>query len=148
MNAAAARMKRILRVRAVEHRIAQMRLAEADNRLLSLARISQRIDALRAGAGTDAGITDGLMLKSVGEMAMRLEIAQRDMAAPVEAASARRSILEAERGSAWAREERAARLHQRAASHAETAQEQRADANRPARRGAKNHPLSKKEQSA
>jgi hypothetical protein len=136
MSVAANRMKRILRVRAIEHRIAQMRLAEANNRLHSLARIGERIEALRARAGTDAGLTDGLSLKSVGEMAMRLEVAQRDMIAPVAAASARRSALDTERGAAWAREERAARLHQRASDHEEKSQEQRADANRPARRNA------------
>jgi hypothetical protein len=129
-------MKRILRVRAIEHRIAQMRLAEADNRLNTLARIGERIDALRARAVTDAGITNGLSLKSVGEMAMRLEAAQHDMAAPVAAASARRNALDAERGTAWAREESAARLHQRAADYEEKSQEQRAEANRPARRNA------------
>ena len=52
MSSNASRYQRILRVRAVEHRIAQQRLADADRRLQTLKQIADRIDALRVQASS------------------------------------------------------------------------------------------------
>jgi hypothetical protein len=133
MSGMAARLQRILRVRGVEHRIAQLRLAEADNRLTSLTQIGARIDTLRSKATPGSGLIDGQSLNAVGEMAMRLERARRDMAAPVKAAEIERQEREIRRGAAWAREEGTSRLHQRAANGEAQASDMRADANRPVR---------------
>lgn len=136
MSASASRYQRVLRVRAVEHRIAQQRLADADRRLQTLKQIADRIDALRTQASAGTGIIDGQVLKSLGEMAARLESAGADLATPMAAASDHRYAMDSKRGAAWAREESAIRLLQRSIEDQLTASERRSDANRPARRDA------------
>jgi hypothetical protein len=133
MSGKASRLQRILRVRVVEHRIASLRLAEADNRLSSLTQIGSRIDQLRTKASAGSGLTDGQSLNAMGEMAIRLERACDDMVAPVKAAEAERQDRDARRGTAWAREEGTSRLLQRTTSEEEHVAEQRAAANLPMR---------------
>lgn len=133
MSGSASRLQRILRVRAVEHRIVQMRLAEAEKRHTTLLQIGSRIDALRARVNPGSGAINGASLKAMGEMAGRLETARADMANPVAAAESERKASEILRGAAWAREEGASRLHQKAASREAASAELRADANRPHR---------------
>jgi hypothetical protein len=134
MSATASRYQRVLRVRAVEHRIAQQQLADADRRLQTLKQIADRIDALRTQASAGTGTVDGQILKSLGEMAARLERAGADLATPMAAAFDHRSKMDTKRSAAWAREESAIRLLQRSIEDELAASEQRADANRPARR--------------
>ena len=134
MSATASRYQRILRVRAVEHRIAQQRLADADRRLQSLKQIADRIDALRTQASAGTGIVDGQVLKSLGEMAARLERAGADLATPMAAAFDHHLMMDTKRGAAWAREESAIRLLQRSVEDELAQSERCADANRPARR--------------
>jgi hypothetical protein len=136
MTAAPSRYQRILRVRAVQHRIAQQRLADADRRLQALKQIADRIDALRTQASAGAGIADGQVLKSLGEMAMRLEKARADLATPMASAQDHQNSMDSKRGAAWAREESAIRLLQRSVEDELIARERRADANRPVRRAA------------
>ena len=134
MTATASRYQRVLRVRAVEHRIAQQRLADADRRLKTLKQIADRIDALRTQAKAGTGIVDGQVLKSLGEMASRLERAGSDLAFPMAAASDHQYAMDTKRGAAWVREESAIRLLQRSVEDELVVSERRADANRPARR--------------
>jgi hypothetical protein len=136
MTAAPSRYQRVLRVRAVQHRIAQQRLVDADRRLQALKNIADRIDALRAQASAGAGIADGQVLKSLGEMAMRLENARADLATPMASALDYQNLMDSKRGAAWAREESAIRLLQRSVEDELVVRERRADANRPARRAA------------
>jgi hypothetical protein len=130
MSGVAARLLRIVRVREVEHRIAQLRLAEADRRLASLTQIGERIDMLRARASAGSGVTDGASLNAAGEMAARLEAARADIKAPVAAAEAERFAREKRRGVAWASQEGAARLHERTVRFEAAAVDIRTDANR------------------
>ena len=136
MTATASRYQRVLRVRAVEHRIAQQRLADADRRLQTLKQIADRIDALRAQARAGTGNVDGQVLKSLGEMAARLERAGADLAMPMAAAFNHQFAMDSKRSAAWAREESAIRLLQRSVEDQLIASERRSDANRPARRDA------------
>ena len=136
MTATASRYQRVLRVRAVEHRIAQQRFADADRRLQTLKQIAGRIDALRTQASAGTGIIDGQVLKSLGEMAARLERARADLAMPIAAAFDHHSVMDSKRGAAWAREESAIRLLQRSVEDQLIASERRSDANRPAQRDA------------
>ena len=137
MTATASRYQRVLRVRAVEHRIAQQRLADADRRLQTLKHIADRIDALRSQASTGTGIVDGQVLKSLGEMAARLERAGADLAMPMAAAFDHQNAMDTKRGAAWAREESAIRLLQRSIVDELADSERRTDANRPAPRDVK-----------
>lgn len=134
MTAATSRYQQVLRVRAVEHRIAQQRLADAERRLNTLKQIADRIDTLRAQASAGTGVADGQVLKSLGEMAMRLENARADLATPMASALDHQISMDSKRGAAWAREESAIRLLQRCVEDELAASERRADANRPARR--------------
>jgi hypothetical protein len=133
MSATASRYQRVLRVRAVEHRIAQQRLADADRRLQCLKQIADRIDALRIQASAGTGVVDGQVLKSLGEMAARLESASADLAKPIAAALDHQYAMDSKRGAAWAREESAIRLLQRSVEDELSKSEQRLDANRPSR---------------
>ena len=136
MSATASRYQRVLRVRAVEHRIAQQRLADADRRLQSLKQIADRIDALRTQASAGTGVAHGQVLKSLGEMAARLERAGADLAMPLAAAFDHQNAMHSKRSAAWAREESAIRLLQRSIEDELADSERRADANRPVRRDA------------
>jgi hypothetical protein len=120
-----------MRVRAVEHQLAKLRLATADNRLLSLTQVGDRIDSLRAQIFAEPGATDGLTLRSMGEMATRLDTARSDMTVPIAVADAHRDEMDIRRRAAWAREEGADRLHARASNAETISAERRADANRP-----------------
>ncbi len=131
MSGTAARLRRILRVRSVEHHIAQQRLAQAEKRLAALAQIGDRIDDLRRQVATGSGIVDGASLKAAGEMAERLAQATADMAAPLQAAADEHQLCEVRRGAAWCREEGASRLHMQADEREAAEAGRRADANRP-----------------
>ena len=134
MSATASRYQRLLRVRGVEHRIAQQRAADADRRLQTLKQIADRVDALRTQACSGTGVVDGQVLKSLSEMASRLETAGADLVKPMAAAFDHQNAMDVKRGVAWAREESAIRLLQRSVEDQLAESERRADANRPARR--------------
>jgi hypothetical protein len=129
-----ARRARILRLRSIEHRIAQAKLARADAALLNLTRIVERIDALKNGLGTTQGGTSGMALKAMTEMAMRLDTAQSGMVTPINEAEARRTEFSLLRVAAQQKEDSAAKLHEKAATHEAAARILRADANRPYRK--------------
>lgn len=134
MTSLAQRRARILRVRQMEHRVARVRLATAEATLANLDRISGRLSGLRASLKPDAERTSGLALKAMAEMALRLESAQTDLAAPIGNAENNRVRSIAERVFAKGREEGAEKLHNRAVRTETYEQNRRADANRPFRK--------------
>lgn len=134
MTSLAQRRARILRVRQMEHRVARVRLATAEATLANLDRISGRLSGLRASLKPDAERTSGLALKAMAEMALRLESAQTDLAAPIGNAENNRVRSIAERVFAKGREEGAEKLHSRAVRTETYEQNRRADANRPFRK--------------
>jgi hypothetical protein len=125
---------RLLRLRTIEHRIAQAKLARADAALLNLERISGRIAALKNGLGAGEGRTSGMALKAMTEMATRLDAAHCGMIAPIGEAQARRAEFYALRITAQQKEESAAKLHVKAATSEAAMRTLRADANRPHRK--------------
>lgn len=128
------RRSRIVRVRQMEHRVARAKLATAEAALANLDRISVRISSLRATLKPNAERTTGLALKSMAEMALRLDAAQSDLAAPIRGAKHERTRSMADRLAAKSREDGAEKLREKAL-HAETVEEaRRADANRPFRK--------------
>jgi hypothetical protein len=118
----------------MEHRVARVRLATAEATLANLDRISGRLSGLRASLKPDADRTSGLALKAMAEMALRLESAQTDLAAPIGNAENNRVRSIAERVFAKGREEGAEKLHNRAVRTETYEQNRRADANRPFRK--------------
>ena len=133
MNARTARRKRIIRVRSVEHQMAEANLARANGELANLVELAKRLETLRVDLAMAKGAVAGRALNSVGELAMRLDIAQESLTAPLSNASQRRDHMGALAQSAMVKEESAVRLYERSRKSAEVEQERRDDANRPHR---------------
>ena len=135
MNARTARRKRIIRVRTVEHQLAEANLARANGELANLVELAKRLETLRVDLAMAKGAVAGRALNTIGELAMRLDIAQESLTAPLAGASQRRDEMGARAQSAMAKEESAVRLYERSRKSAEAEQERRSDANRPHRAG-------------
>ena len=133
MNARTARRKRIIRVRTVEHQLAEANLARANGELANLVELAKRLETLRVDLAMAKGAVAGRALNTIGELAMRLDIAQESLTAPLAGASQRRDEMGARAQSAMAKEESAVRLYERSRKSAEVEQERRDDANRPHR---------------
>lgn len=133
MNARTARRKRIIRVRSVEHQMAEANLARANGELANLVELARRLETLRVDLAMAKGAVAGRALNTIGELAMRLDIAQESLTAPLAGASQRRDEMGARALSALAKEESAVRLYERSRKSAEAEQERRDDANRPHR---------------
>lgn len=133
MTARTARRKRIIRVRTVEHQMAEANLARANGELANLVELAKRLETLRVDLAMAKGAVAGRALNTIGELAMRLDIAQESLTAPLSNASQRRDAMGALAQSAMAKEESAVRLYERGRKSAEVEQERRADANRPHR---------------
>lgn len=133
MNARTARRKRIIRVRTVEHQQAEANLARANGELANLVELAKRLETLRVDLAMAKGAVAGRALNTIGELAMRLDIAQESLTAPLAGASQRRDEMGARAQSAMAKEESAVRLYERSRKSAEAELERRSDANRPHR---------------
>ena len=133
MTARTARRKRIIRVRTVEHQMAEANLARANGELASLVELAKRLETLRVDLAMAKGAVAGRALNTIGELSMRLDIAQENLTAPLSNASARRDQAGALAQSAMVKEESAVRLYERSRKSAEAEQERRRDANRPHR---------------
>ncbi len=133
MTARTARRKRIIRVRTVEHQMAEANLARANGELANLVELARRLETLRVDLAMAKGAVAGGALNTIGELAMRLDMAKENLTAPLSNASARRDHMGALAQSAMIREESAVRLYERSRKSAEAEQERRSDANRPHR---------------
>lgn len=133
MTAPTARRKRIIRVRTVEHQMAEANLARANGELANLVELAKRLETLRVDLAMAKGAVAGGALNTIGELAMRLDMAKENLTAPLSNASARRDHMGALAQSAMVKEESAVRLYERSRKSAEAEQERRSDANRPHR---------------
>ena len=136
MNARTARRKRIIRVRTVEHQMAEANLARANGELASLVELSKRLETLRVDLAMAKGAVAGRALNTIGELGMRLDMAKENLVAPLVNASSRRDQAGVVAQSAMVKEESAVRLYVRSRKSAESELERRTDANRPHRRRA------------
>lgn len=142
MSKLVARRARILRLRAIEHRVATAKQAHADAALANLEQIAGRLSDLRTSLAAEAGETSGLVLKSMTEMSTRLDHARASLTQPISEAEHRQALVKVERLAARQKEESAAKLHDRATDSENRAADLRASANRPFRKPA---PLMKEE---
>ncbi|SKB41633.1 hypothetical protein [Sphingopyxis flava] len=133
MTTRTARRKRIIRVRSVEHQMAEANLARANGELANLVELAKRLETLRVDLAMAKGEVAGRALNSIGELAVRLDMAKENLTAPLSHASARRDQLGALARRAMAKEESAVRLYERGRKSAEQEMERRSDANRPHR---------------
>lgn len=135
MTSRTARRKRIIRVRSVEHQMAEANLARATTELANLVELGKRLETLRTDLAMAKGAVAGRALNTIGELGMRLDMAKENLAAPTSNASARRDQMGALAQRAMVKEESAVRLYERGRKNAEQEMERRADANRPFRTG-------------
>ena len=136
MNARTARRKRIIRVRTVEHQMAEANLARATGELASLVELAKRLETLRVDLAMAKGAVAGGALNTIGELGMRLDMAKKNLVAPLVNASSRRDQAGVVAQSAMVKEESAVRLYERSRLSDVREQERRTDANRPHRRRA------------
>lgn len=133
MSRLSQRCARILRVRAIEHRVAAARMIAADRRVGELLGVDRRIGDLRLSLRPRSGGTSGQVLQAMTEMEARLERAQGDLVQPIRQASAQRDQATAARLIARGREDGIERLRHNAAVREESSEALRADAVRPFR---------------
>lgn len=131
MKSLSQRRARVVRMRAIEHKVAVARLARATREASSLDAVAQRISALRNSLGTSQGQTNGQLLAAMAEMATRLDRAGKELEQPIAAIEAARIRIDAERVKARIKEEGAAKLHSKAAATDAAEKTARDDANRP-----------------
>ncbi|RST31566.1 hypothetical protein HMF7854_12495 [Sphingomonas ginkgonis] len=133
MSRLSQRCARVLRVRAVEHRVATVRQLAAERRIAELLGVARRLEDLRAGLDPVVGTSSGQSLRAMAEMKARLVRAERELSHPIRDAEAHHEQAAAARLAARTREDGAERLRDKAAAGEESAAALRADADRPAR---------------
>lgn len=133
MNSLTARRKRIIRVRNVEHQMADANLARANGDLANLVELAKRLETLRVDLAMAKGEVAGRALNTIGELGMRLDLAKEKLTTPLSDANTRRDQMGALARNAMIKEESAVRLYERSRKSAEQELERRVDANRPHR---------------
>lgn len=111
MNQTAARRARILRLRTMEHRVAAVRLAQADAAHASVVQVAQRVAALRDQVNVVEGLQNGSDLHSMAELAERLDRARTGLDRSLAEAAEVRDARDAERIAARLKEDRTGRVH-------------------------------------
>jgi streptomycin 6-kinase len=86
MTGTSARARRIVRVRTAEHRIAQVRSAQAARDAHQIVLLVERIDSIRCANDIEPGLNDGATLRAKSELVVRLHGARQSTAAPLEQA--------------------------------------------------------------
>ncbi len=128
------RRERIVRVRALEHRLAAVRQTAAEKRIMDLLGVARRLGDLRANLINSVGPTSGASLQAVSELQGRLGRAESELSQPIKMAELHAEEATSARLRARSREDGAQRLRERDAAKEGYAQAIRADANRPFRR--------------
>ncbi len=86
MTCADDRRRRLVRIRTIEHRIAQQELAHARRGARQIESVIERIETLARDTIVAAGGTDGASLAAISEMAIRLAHARSSTAGSLEQA--------------------------------------------------------------
>jgi hypothetical protein len=133
MTAISLRRARLLRLRCIETRVAASAVAGAVAAIDNLTRIETRLALLASDLHPDEGEMTGLALKTMSEMAIRLDDARISMIAPIQEAQKHGRTCKAHRIAARRKEEGIAKLHASAVQNEDRARELHADANRSQR---------------
>jgi hypothetical protein len=134
MTKPSAKVSRIHRMRAIEHRIASAKSARAQAALSGLLQVSQRLATLKLGLNPLVGESAGAMLRSNAELLIRLQAASASIENPI--CEAQRMLLQSKeiRIRAQQQKDSTAKLLDKATTAETAAHTLRADANRPFRR--------------
>ena len=125
---------RLLRLRTMERRKAELRLARAHQALFGLEAIAARLKQLRDDMVPRADVQPGLTLCTLADMQRRLDQAALHLGASLDAARAERAHERDRQAAARQREDKAGERLARLVVLADRHAEQRADAQRPAPR--------------
>jgi hypothetical protein len=128
MTGADARCQRIVRIRAVEHRIAQQMLAQAQREVDHIRSIRDRITALNRANSIEAGKSCGIALAVIAETQSRLARASQSTIAPLNQALAQVSHRQANSAHAEMREQSARRILEKSEAKHNANAERRASA--------------------
>ena len=128
------RRNRIVRVRALEHRLAAVRQTAAEKRIVDLLGVARRLGDLRSSLAHSVGETCGATLQATSELQGRLTRAEGELSQPIKMAEHSAEQATSARLRARSREDGAQRLQERDAAKENYALAMRTDANRPFRR--------------
>lgn len=106
---------RLVRVRTIQHNIAAVSASRAARQVEALEASSHKLASLRIGFGAEPGQTSGSALASLGELAMRLDVAREGLKASIVGARRRASLCREVRMAAQRDQESAERLTEKAA---------------------------------
>ncbi len=126
---------RLLRLRMIERRQAEIRMARAGATLQGLEAIAARLETLRAELVPDIQVQPGVVIRAMADMQLRLEAAAHELKVSLKTARAAFEHEADRRNHAALREDGAERLHDAALAQDELLAERRVDAQRiaPAR---------------
>lgn len=130
MTGTDARRQRIVRIRAVEHRIAQQMLAQAQREVAQIRSIRERITALTCSNAFEAGESCGIALAVIAETQSRLARASQSTITPLNQALAQVSHRQANSAHAEMREQSARRILEKSEAERKANAERRASAAR------------------
>jgi predicted amidohydrolase len=128
VTAASTRRARLLRLRAIEHRIATAAFAQADAEFANVSTVAERLAGLRAGITMPDGETSARDFHCLAELSARLDVARDRLDRSLADADRSRADRARARGIAHLAEERAKKLHAKAAQREAAEREMRADA--------------------
>ncbi len=131
MSDPAPRRARLLRLRAIEHRVAAVRCAAAEAAYGSVAGIAARVARLRGEIAVGKGFADAANLQSLAELADRLARAEDALAPALAQAQTVSAARQSERAAAGLAEERLSRVHAEASRREGDARDLRAAATQP-----------------
>lgn len=125
--------ERLARVRTIQHGLAAAVSKRAALQVQTLEASSSQLASLREGFGNSQGTISGAALASLGEIAMRLDLARLGLSQSITGARAQASKYNSARLDARRNQESAERLTEKAATHAERRAE-RKQGERPSQR--------------
>lgn len=128
MTKLAERRIRILKIRSIERRKAEMQLAQSETDLRHVSDLAKRIATLRHTARVEGGTHHGAELNANGEMAARLDTAQQAMVRPLALATEKCECLREKFIAARQRESGAEKLAESAAERERKESERRQNA--------------------
>ena len=124
---------RLTHVRAIQHALAAGVSHQAQQRVDQLQLSEDQLARLRGGFRPQPGLSSGAALASVGELAMRLDLARDDLARVLSRARDQAAVARDARVAARRKEESAKRLGAKAAEQAARKAENREAASSPRR---------------
>ena len=134
MNSRVRQCTRLMRVRGIQHDLAAAVAARAVRQVETLELSASKIATLRSGFVAEQGMVPGAVLASLGEIAMRLDVAREDLGKSINGARAQADACQEARLVARRNQESAERLTGKAVTQATRRSERRRSEPRAPRR--------------